>query len=67
MDLALNNLQRLICRKTQTTNKQPTINLCGSFNANVTFVEEERYEVRTISSQSFFRMDTFIESTHMKL
>ena len=26
MDLALNNLQRLICHKTQTT-KQPTVNL----------------------------------------
>ena len=26
MDLALNNLQRLICHKIQTTNQQPNIN-----------------------------------------
>ena len=28
MDLALNNLQKLICHKTQTTNQQKEIHIC---------------------------------------
>ena len=50
MDLALNNLQRLICHKTQRTNNRKTVK--KTRNGNLLVVVENRRQAENIKNKN---------------
>ena len=70
MDLALNNLQRLICHKTKQTKQTNQIPM-GNHQLTLvwkTVKKNDNNYTRSLNKfPDFFRMSTFIDSTHMKL
>ena len=68
MDLALNNLQRLICHKTQTTNEPEDVNGIKKKFLNYDFFEENsildlNMELKMKNKKNVLRaFNTFIEN-----